>query len=111
MVHGGGELVVVTTLDDENKARQFAHLLVEQRLAACVTVLPEARSYYRWQSDEIRSDSEIVLLIKTHRERLQVLEQYFREHHPYECPEIIALDAAELSAGYRDWLRTELGLN
>ncbi|MDD5087690.1 MAG: divalent-cation tolerance protein CutA, partial [bacterium] len=85
--------------------------LVEARLAACATVLPEARSFYRWgENDAIQDDREAVVFIKTHREKLAALEEFFRAHHPYDCPELVVVDIASLSESYRDWLRRQLHL-
>jgi len=111
MEQGSGELLILTTLDDAEKAAEFARGLVDARLAACVSVLPGARSFYRWQSEEIREDAEHVLLIKTHRDKLTQVEKFFRDRHSYDCPEFLALDAAGISPAYRDWLWRELNLN
>jgi periplasmic divalent cation tolerance protein len=102
-----GELLILTTVAETDQATVFARGLVEARLAACVSVLPGATSFYRWKSEAIAEDREIMLLIKTHRQKLTEVEAYFREHHPYECPEFVMLDV-ETSEGYGRWLRGEL---
>ncbi len=93
--------LVLTTLPDADSASKLARELVEARLAACVNVLPACRSYYRWQ-DDIQEDGEVPLFIKTTTELYPALETYLRQHHPYELPEILALDVA---AGLPDYLR------
>ncbi|MFZ5432622.1 MAG: divalent-cation tolerance protein CutA [Calditrichota bacterium] len=111
MENGNGERLVLTTFDDAEHAAEFARGLVAARLAACATLIPGGRSFYRYQSAEIRDDAELLLLIKTHRDRLTALEAYFRTHHPYDCPELIVLEISALAEPYRDWLRKELQLD
>lgn len=111
METGTGEIILLTTLNTAEAAADFAHAIVEARLAACATVLPEARSFYRWgEDDAIQDDRESVLLIKTHRDKIAALEEFFRARHPYDCPEFVVVDVAGLSPAYRDWLRRELRL-
>ncbi|MBI5329140.1 MAG: divalent-cation tolerance protein CutA [Betaproteobacteria bacterium] len=93
--------VVFSTLPDVEAARKLAKSLVEERLAACVNVLAPCTSIYRWQGD-VREDGEVPVIIKTTAERYPALEAHIRKHHPYELPEIVALNAA---AGLPDYLR------
>src|SRR3989339_1361043 len=95
-----GECIVQTTIDHEEKAAAFARGLVEQRIAACVTRLPKGVSVYRWQSEEIAEESEHVLIIKTHRSKLDSLEAYFEAHHPYQVPEILVFPVDKIHASY-----------
>lgn len=99
-------LLVLTTLPDPNAAEQLAAALVERRLAACVNVLAPCRSVYRWQG-KIQRESEVPLLIKTQRARYGALEAAIRELHPYELPEIVAVDIEGGLAGYLDWVAAE----
>jgi len=108
MVPGSGEILIITTIADPEHAEAFARGLVERKLAACVSCLPGATSFYHWESDGITRDTEIVLLIKTHRDRLYEIERYFEDEHPYELPECLVFDIAVLSKSYRDWMHTEL---
>ena len=93
--------LVLTTLPDTEAAGRIARGLVEARLAACVNVLPACHSVYRWQG-ALQEDGEIPLFIKTTPQLYPAVEAYLRQHHPYELPEIIALDVA---AGLPDYLR------
>lgn len=93
--------LILTTLPDAELASKLAQGLVEARLAACVNVLPPCRSYYRWQGD-VKIDGEVPLFIKTTAELYPAVESYLLQHHPYELPEIVALDIA---AGLPDYLR------
>ena len=92
--------LVLTTLPDAEIAGVVARSLVEAGLAACVNILTPCRSVYRWQGD-VREDGEVPLFIKTTAELYPALETYLRSRHPYELPEILALDVA---AGLHEYL-------
>ena len=81
-------LVVLTSFPDAGQARQAARVLVEERLAACVSLLPGAESIYRWQG-RIESTAEVLALIKTHADLYDRLAARLGELHPYEVPEIV----------------------
>ncbi len=87
-------------------ADRLARLLVEERLAACVQALPGMRSTYRWQG-AIEQADECLLLIKTSAARYAALERTLAAHHPYELPEILAVDAAAGLPAYLRWLADE----
>jgi periplasmic divalent cation tolerance protein len=110
MINSQGEIIVITTIDHEEKAAAFAHGLVAERIAACVTRLPAGVSVYRWQSEEIAEESEYVLLIKTHQNKLDLLEAYFESQHPYQVPEIIVFPAEKIHEAYSKWLYAEIGM-
>jgi periplasmic divalent cation tolerance protein len=111
MNNSQGEIIVMTTIDHEDKAAAFAHGLVEERIAACVTRLPAGVSVYRWQSDQVAEEKEYVLLIKTHQNKLESIEAYFESRHPYQVPEIMVFPAASVNAAYSKWLHDEIDLN
>lgn len=92
----------ISTVNSE-AAPALARRLVEEGLAACVNVLPQARSIYRWQG-EICDESECVLLIKTAPSTFGGFEERFRELHPYECPELLAIPIEEGAASYFQWV-------
>lgn len=108
MEPGNGEILILTTIADPEHAETFARGLVEHKLAACVSCLPQATSFYHWEDDGITRDTEILLYIKTHRHQIPAIERYFEEEHPYELPEFLVFDVAGLSAGYRDWMLREI---
>lgn len=99
-------LVVLCTCPDAASAEHIARRLVDERLAACVNRVPGLRSVYRWQG-EVRDDAEELLVIKTQRARLEALTARILELHPYELPEVIALDVAAGHAPYLAWLARE----
>lgn len=99
--------VVLITAPDENPAEgdppalQIAKALVDERLVACVNVLPKVRSVYRWQG-KVEDDAEQLLICKTTAERVPAVVRRTRELHPYAVPEVIALP---VEAGFGDYLR------
>jgi periplasmic divalent cation tolerance protein len=96
-------LVVHCSCPDDASADAIAAALVEERLAACATVLPGARSTYRWEG-RVEHAQEVLLLIKTTRERLDVVTARVTALHPYELPEVIAVEAAGGLAPYLQWI-------
>lgn len=99
-------LLCLSACPDAETAARIARTLVEERLAACVNRLPGVVSTYRWQG-EIHEDVEVLLLIKTTRDRFATLRERLAELHPYEVPELVALDIAEGLPAYLDWLTRE----
>jgi periplasmic divalent cation tolerance protein len=100
--------IAFTTVASLDEGRRLARQLVERRLAACVNLLPNLTSIYRWQG-AVEEASEVLLLIKTTAEQLPALESAVRELHSYEVPEFLALDVESGSQPYLDWLRGSVG--
>jgi periplasmic divalent cation tolerance protein len=100
-------IVVLLTAPNGEEAARIAEQLVGARLAACVQILPEIRSVYRWKG-EIARQSEVLLLAKTTLARFSELEQAVRSIHSYETPEIIALAVAAASGPYLNWLFSDV---
>lgn len=99
-------LIVLCTCPDDTVGERIATALVEERLAACVNRLPGVASIYRWR-DKVCRDSELLLLIKTTFERFDALRERIVELHPYELPEVIALDVATGLDRYLAWVEAE----
>ncbi len=95
--------LVLTTYPHETAAREFAGALIDEQLAACVNIVPGLRSIYRWKG-VIEEGNEVLLLIKVARTVYPRLEERIRTSHPYELPEIIALDIAAGSSAYLAWV-------
>ncbi len=100
-------LVVVTTTETQADAVRLAQALVESELAACVQVLPQITSIYRWQG-KIEQAREVLLLIKTTRAAYSELEAAIKQNHSYQTPEIIALPVEAGSTDYLGWLTTSV---
>ncbi|MCL2525322.1 MAG: divalent-cation tolerance protein CutA [Betaproteobacteria bacterium] len=99
-------LLLITNCPDEAVANAIALAVVEEKLAACVNLLPRVQSVYRWQG-AVESASEIPLFIKTTTDRYAALEKRLRELHPYAVPEIIAMPISHGLPAYLDWLAEE----
>jgi periplasmic divalent cation tolerance protein len=99
--------MVLTTAASLEEAQRLAHSLLDARLAACAQMLPAMTSVYRWQG-KIEESSEVLMLLKTTRERLPQLEATLRELHSYEVPEFLILDATA-SHSYAAWLHHCVG--
>lgn len=104
--HRPQAIVVLITAGSRKTAHAIARALVVERLAACVNVLPRIRSTYRWKG-RVVNDAEWMLLAKSRRSRFTALAARVRELHPYEVPEIVALEIAAGSAPYLHWLLGE----
>lgn len=97
-------LIALCTCPDTESARQLARILVDEHLAACVSRLPGVTSTYRWQG-QVEEATEVMLLIKTTHTRLAALTERITQWHPYEIPELIALDIADGLPAYLAWLQ------
>lgn len=102
--------LAITTCPNAEVADSIASALVEERLAACVNILPGAHSIYEWQG-KLHKDEELVLLIKSRSDKLNALEARLLELHPYELPELIAVSVTEGLAPYLSWIETQLDKN
>lgn len=99
-------IVVLVTTPSEAEAISLAEMLVNQRLAACVSLRP-IQSVYRWQNEVCR-DAECQLMIKTDKALMAAVEAAVTQHHSYELPEIIALPIVAGSEEYLSWLGDQL---
>lgn len=99
-------LLVLTNLPDRASADRLATALVESRAAACVNILAECRSVYRWK-EQVESAQEVPMLIKTTRAAYPRLQQEIRTLHPYELPEIIAISLDAGLPAYLQWVADE----
>lgn len=103
-------LVVLTTVSNDDEAVRLVRTLLERRLIACGTLVPGARSLYRWQG-KIADEREVVLLLKTRSARLEALREAFTELHPYKVPELLALAVDSGMEKYLEWINGETSLS
>lgn len=96
-------VVAFSTVGSLDEAKRIAQLLVEERLAACVNIIPGVISVYRWQG-RVSEDGELLLLMKTRREIVDAMRERLHELHSYEVPEFIAVPIDRISAQYAQWL-------
>jgi len=98
--------IVLCTFPGLAEARQIGTSLVEKQLAACVNLIPAVESIYRWQGN-IETDTEVLAVFKTSAAALPRLRAALAELHPYEVPEIVALEPVEVAESYKAWLMGE----
>lgn len=103
-------VLVLTNLPDRASAQRVAQSLIEHHAAACVNILAECSSVYRWEG-KVESASEVPLLIKTTRSAYPRVEELIQLHHPYELPEIIAVSVAAGLPAYLHWVAQETSLS
>jgi periplasmic divalent cation tolerance protein len=101
------KIVVFSACDSEEQAGLIARALVEQKLAACVNIVPGARSVYRWKG-QIEDSSEWLLIIKSRRDLMDRLRAAVGKIHSYEVPELLAVPVVDGSDSYLAWVDQEL---
>lgn len=99
--------MAITTCADAGAAETLAELLVSERLAACVNILPGARSIYRWDGDVSR-ESEVMMLIKTTEDRWAAMSTRLCAAHPYDVPELIGWPIERGAPDYLDWVNASV---
>lgn len=96
-------LLCFSSCPDAATAERIADALVGERLAACASIVPGLRSIYRWRG-EVRHDAETLLLIKTTRTRYPALQARLQQLHPYELPELLAVESVAGLPAYLQWV-------
>jgi periplasmic divalent cation tolerance protein len=99
--------VVLTTMPEAALAEELAKKLVQERMVACVNILPGVVSIYRWEG-EIRHESEVLMIAKTTSEVLPRLRARIVELHPYDVPEVLELSDVASSDAYAGWVCEEV---
>jgi len=107
---GGAQrlMIVLCTVGDDASGTSLARILVEERLAACVSRMP-VQSTYRW-NDAVVNEGEVLLVIKTEASLWPSLERRISGLHAYECPEIVAIRANDVSETYLAWMLAACGI-
>lgn len=103
----GMPILAVTSCPTDEVADRIARVLVEERLAACVTRIPGARSVYRWKG-AIEEAEEVVCLIKTTEARLEQMKTRLASLHPYEVPELLVLPVTGGLSPYLAWIESTI---
>ena len=99
--------VALCTVPDIATGEELAEIMVKQKLAACVNIIPAITSVYQWQG-EIEKDPEVLMVIKTADELMADLEELLEQEHPYEDFELISCGIEQASSSYLDWLKNTL---
>jgi periplasmic divalent cation tolerance protein len=100
-------VLLLVTAGGRDEAERLGEGLVEQRLAACTSVVPVVRSFYWWEG-KLQREHEALLLVKTSPDKADVALDYVKQHHSYELPEILRLEITGGSQPYLDWLLREV---
>ena len=103
-------VVVLTTVSSEDEGVKLVKELLERRLIACGTLLPAARSIYRWQG-KTADERETMIVLKTRSARVEALQNAFAELHPYKVPELLALSVDSGLDKYVEWINGETSLS
>ncbi len=101
-------MVALSTAPSVEKAAEIARVLVDERLAACVNIVPGVRSIYRWKG-EISDDTEALCVIKTRRDRVEMLRARLVALHPYEVPELVVVETIAGHEAYLRWIDESVG--
>ena len=109
MEHVTVVVLILTTVPAVSRADTIARSLVDERLAACVNVIPGLTSIYRWQGEREEA-SECLLVIKTDETRYAELERRVLELHPYTVPEVLALPVERGAPAYMEWLKDSVAI-
>lgn len=100
-----GPVILFVTASSNDEAAAIAKPLVEEKLAACVNIVPGLRSIYHWQG-ELCDEVEVLLIIKSQAEHVSAIIHRVKELHSYDVPEVIALQIRDGARDYLDWLKT-----
>jgi periplasmic divalent cation tolerance protein len=100
------DIIVVYIYLPQDEANRVSQGLMEQRLAACINIIPRIESYY-WWNDKVERDVESLLMIKTTKNKFDSLRDWVVENHPYDLPEIIAVPLATGHSDYITWIKKE----
>lgn len=111
MEHSSDAMIILCTCPaKDDVAQSLATALVESGRVACVNILPQVQSIYRWQG-QIENDAEILLIIKSTHDCYEEIEQMLKKLHPYDVPEIIMLPIQQGSSDYLKWLTDAVSNN
>lgn len=97
-------IIILCTINSIENAETIANNLVQDRLAACINIIPQIQSVYFWNG-KIQNDEEFLLLIKTKKNLFNSVKEKIEKLHPYEIPEIISIDIADGNKNYFDWIK------
>ena len=101
-----GHIIVYITVPSREVGEGLARMLVGERLAACVNIVPGMTSIYSWEG-EVEEDEELLLMVKTKSTLFERLSEAVQKAHPYEVPEVIGVPIVAGSKAYLDWIKAE----
>jgi len=97
-------IVAFVTTNTEREASSLAQKIVQEKLAACVNIVPQIRSVYEWEG-EIHDEQEHLLIIKSLKSKIDKLKGFIEKHHSYEVPEFVAIEVDDALPDYSQWVR------
>lgn len=100
-------MIVITTIDNIQNAEKIAHILIEEKLAVCINIIPNIRSIYIWQGEK-KIEEEVIMVIKTEKDMFPNVIKRLKELHPYDLPEIIGLPINYGLPEYLEWIKVSL---
>jgi periplasmic divalent cation tolerance protein len=100
-------ILVISSVPDNETAKIIATELLNRKLCACVSIIPQIKSFYWWQ-DKIEESSETLLHIKSTHDNYQAIESIIKNLHPYTVPEIIMLEISDVSSQYLQWIQESI---
>lgn len=106
--HATGVSVALVTAPDQDVAERLGRVLVEERMAACVNIVPGITSLYRWEG-AVQNDTEVLLIIKTTMDGFDALRRRVLQLHPYDAPEVIDVGVRDGDPAYLEWVRDSVG--
>lgn len=101
-------VIIYSTTRSREEAQKIGNYLVENKLAACVNIIPNVESIYNWQN-ELQKDSEFLLIIKTDAKFKNDIQNMFEKIHSYDLPELIMINIQDSSADYLRWMQENIG--
>ena len=90
----------------KDTTEKIASVLLESEAVACVNVIPQVTSYYKWEG-KMNCDKEDLLMIKTIKSNIPIVINIVKENHPYDCPEVLSMKIDDGNPSYLDWVRTQ----
>ncbi len=100
-------ILTIVTIDSLENAEKIANVLLDEKLCACVNIIPETKSIYIWQGEK-KVEREVIMLIKTDKNKFPELIKRIKELHPYELPEIIGIPINYGLPEYLEWIKSSL---
>ena len=100
-------ILVITTVSSETEAKKLGQALIENKLAACVNILPSITSIFRWEG-KISAETELIIIAKSHQKLFPMIKEMILSIHSYDVPEIISLPISSGSEEYLKWIEQEL---
>lgn len=101
--------LIYTTIDSMDEARRISKLLLQRKLIVCVNIIPQITAFYQWQ-DEFQEEQELIMIIKTVSDKIEIARDIIKSEHPYDCPIIADFCAYNINPEYLKWANESVGI-